>query len=81
MSSNIIPAEAVEAAARALHFFKTGAGWKDADPATVWECQEQAESILRQAAPRMMAQAWEEGKEAGMLDYYNTPNPYRKTHG
>jgi hypothetical protein len=48
----MISDEAVEAAAKALHFFKTGAGWKDADPATVWECMEQAESILRHAGYR-----------------------------
>lgn len=26
----------------------------------------------------MLAEAWEEGKEAGMLDYHNSTNPYRK---
>lgn len=57
MSDNqVIPEAAVEAAAKALHFFKTGAGWKGADPATVWECREQAESIIRQAAPHMLAE-------------------------
>lgn len=50
-----VPEEAVEAAARAMHFFATAQGWKDADPLLVEQYREQARSVLTQAAPHLMA--------------------------
>lgn len=66
----MIPAEAVEAAVGALH-----ESWCEHATREQWATI--LTDALEAAAPHMLAEAWEEGKEAGMLDYYHAPNPYR----
>jgi hypothetical protein len=70
----VIPDAAVEAAVKVILGY--------IDESFIMEDEEgnarkAALEILSVVSPILMATAWEEGKEAGMLDYYNTPNPYR----
>lgn len=69
----MIPAEAVEAAAE-VAARREGYGWD--------EYREVAREILEAAAPYLMAQAWDEGREEGYeagrdRGAEEKPNPYR----
>lgn len=78
----MIPAEAVEAAAKALR--KTFNGYEVERP---WDSRDQkttyhndAIAALEAAAPCMMAEAWQKGRNAGQMDPYDrypATNPYR----
>ena len=80
MPNQVIPAEAQRAAEAAYRETLTdlrlaeGGGFKVAS-----QNRRALTAALEAAAPHMLAGAWDEGREAGMLDYYNTRNPYKPT--
>jgi hypothetical protein len=78
----VIPAEAVEAAAKGLAAanlrFKP---WDDLDDVARNHFMRDARAALEAAAPYMLAEAWEEGYTLGYADCANKqesnrPNPY-----
>ena len=84
----MIPVEAVEAAARKLCAL-AGYDWDNIDApddvATDFKAQvtAQARSVLEAAAPHLMAAAWDQGHEKGLvgavrIDSGPDVNPYRK---
>lgn len=85
-----IPAEAVEAAARAMNpavwgpqvwtFQAHGETPTEARNRVQREALQQARAALEAAAPHMMAAAWDQGYKTGLFDrefYSANPNPYR----
>lgn len=76
MSKHTIPAEAIEAAAMAI-LAVTPDVWELQSTGTKDRYRWDAQAALEAAAPHLLAEAWEAGKEAGHLDYHWTPNPYR----
>jgi hypothetical protein len=69
----VIPDEAVEAAARA-QYGNDVLSWDDGEAAPEWECEDDslqemyraaARIALEAAAPHLMAEAWAEGHESG----------------
>ena len=81
MTNQVIPAEAVEAAAKAIHeaggFYK----WEDPEGWREQAANLEARPALEAAAPYMLAQAWDEGYTLGYADCANKqesnrPNPY-----
>ena len=80
--SEVIPAEAVEAAAKALrkkfNGYEVERPWDSRDQRTTYH--NDAIAALEAAAPYMLAAAWDEGYD-GAIDAYdgrNVSNPYRK---
>jgi hypothetical protein len=82
----MIPAEAVEAAAKWLHDNNCRSAIHSGFPADepCYDWMEEAKELLEAAAPYMLAAAWEEGYD-GAIDAYdgrNVSNPYGKApHG
>lgn len=74
----VIPAEAVEAAAKAMYAQDGGVG---EFKLSVYE--DYAAAMLEAAAPHMLAGAWDEGWLVGIDkcagDLYGATNPYRPT--
>lgn len=78
----MIPDEAVEAAAWALDPQTMGSGGALAEKFKE-ETRAEARRILEAAAPHLMAAAWDEGLEVGLvsavrIDSAPDTNPYRK---
>ena len=88
----MIPGEAVEAVARMLaneELFRAeceGYGWdaeKDSSDPFMPSARKEAKRYLEAAAPHLMAAAWDEGLEVGLvsgvrIDSAPDRNPYRK---
>jgi hypothetical protein len=80
MTNQVIPEEAVEAAAKAIFAQQYDPDeWTSAVTGTRDRCKRDARVALEAAAPRLMSAAWEEGRQAeedaGTLTR-STPNPY-----
>ena len=82
MGNQVIPDEAVEAAARVLCGV-TADMWKDQPTRIKDKYRWEAIAALEAAAPHLMAAAWDEGLEVGLvsavrIDSAPDANPYRK---
>jgi len=79
MNNQVIPDEAVEAAAWALDLQTMGSGGALAGKFKE-QTRAEARHILEAAAPHLMAAAWDEGYECAVdaYDGRNVSNPYRK---
>lgn len=81
----MIPAEAVEAAARAAYEFRFCGhkAWGDLTPLAQCDAEAEMQYALLAAAPHMLAGAWEEGRDAefqrSVMKRQSDPNPYRPT--
>jgi hypothetical protein len=73
MTGQVIPAEAVKAAAKAIAEHE-GYGWLS-KPANVH--QEKALKAIEAAAPYMLASAWDEGKDA-VWTFLGNQDPQRE---
>ena len=82
--TEVIPDEAVEAAAKVLALVMRGKKFEGMDEYTQAFISDTAKVALEAAAPHMMAGAWDEGAAAGLGwdenrgEDFATPNPYRK---
>jgi hypothetical protein len=74
MTNQVIPAEAVEAAAEAMYAEDGGVG-----EFSLCVYEDYAKAMLEAAAPHLMRTAWDEGWEAHGDWGGPTPNPYRPT--
>lgn len=61
MTENVIPAEAVEAAAGAIFQNQTGVDWESRSEYQQKKFRDDAMAALEAAAPYMQGRAWDEG--------------------
>ena len=78
--SQVIPADAVEAAIRTMPEYTPDEEADSFDRETNDQCRAKVERILEAAAPYLMARAWDEGFDRG-AESYRRDNPYKAARG